>query len=353
VKNNEQYLQYTLEDFLNDDAFISWASGKEQDAAKAEFWSVFPSVYPAVAANYNFAVSVIRSYRAQEFWENKDSKAHLLERITATIQEQESRQPAKVRWLSTFMKAAVILLLISAGGYLIVNKFRAERQFVYTTGFGEKRTITLPDQSVVTLNAASSITYDHTWDDKKPREVWIEGEAFFDVQHLNKDTTRITPGQKFIVHSNGINIEVLGTSFNVRSRHGKTNVGLVTGKIKVDYQEGDVEKPGAVIMTPGDYIEYEDNKLVKTTKLEKPERIKRWTQVPLTFTDATLGEIIETLQDNYGYAVRVSEQSIMKLKIEGDINVTNVEELLTVITTTLNVKIDQRAEKHLVITSAK
>jgi ferric-dicitrate binding protein FerR (iron transport regulator) len=106
-------------------------------------------------------------------------------------------------------------------------------------------------------------------------------------------------------------------------------------------------------MLPGDYIEYADNQLVLAKKLDKPEKIKRWTQTQLAFTDATLEEIIETLQDNYGYVIKVKEQSLRKLKIEGDINVTNVEELLTVITTTLNVKINQPSEKELVISSVK
>ncbi len=106
-------------------------------------------------------------------------------------------------------------------------------------------------------------------------------------------------------------------------------------------------------MLPGDYVEYANNQLSVTRKLDKPEKIKRWTEIQLTFTDATLGEIIETLQDNYGYTVKVADASLRKLMIEGDINVTNVEELLTVITTTLNVKIDQPSKKELVITSGK
>jgi ferric-dicitrate binding protein FerR (iron transport regulator) len=347
--NNEKYTQYTLQDFLEDDAFIKWVSGKEQDAAAAQFWSDFSLLYPSAAKNFDFAVNVIRTYRSQEFLDNRNNKAHLLERITATIEEQNNRKPARIRWLSTWMKAAVILLLVTAGGYYLVHQFLNPSQTIIATGYGEKRTITLPDHSVVTLNAASSVTYKSEWKANEPREVWVEGEALFDVKHLNK-TTAV---QKFIVHSNGISVEVLGTSFNIRSRHGKTNVGLITGKIKVDYKLGTAAKPHAMVMLPGDYIEYADNQLLLTKKLDKPEKIKRWTQTQLAFTDATLGEIIETLQDNYGYNIKIKEQSLRKLRIEGDINVTNVEELLTVITTTLNVKINQPSEKELVISSVK
>jgi transmembrane sensor len=349
--NNEKYVTYRLEDFLDDDAFIKWVSGKEQDALAAKFWSEFPSQYPSAAANFDFAVSVIRTYRSQEVWENKDNKAHVLERITATIEANNNRRPALMRRMSTWMRAAVIILIAAAGGYLVYNKLGKPAQEIIATGYGEKRTITLPDHSVVTLNASSTITFNEKWDTASAREVWVEGEAFFDVKHLNRDTANIRPGQRFLVHSNGLTIEVLGTSFNVRSRHGKTKVGLVTGKIQIGF--GDKTAPEAVVMLPGDYIEYAGNRVLLTRKIDKPESIKRWTQVPLTFTDATLNEIIETLQDNYGYTVKVSEQSIKKLKIEGDINVANVEELLTVITTTLNVTIHQPSEKELVITSGK
>lgn len=347
--NNEKYSQYTLQDFLEDDAFIKWVSGKEQDAAAAQFWSNFSLLYPSAVKNFDFAVNVIRTYRAQEFWDNKHNKAHLLERITATIEEQSNRKPVRMRWLNSWMKAAVILLLVTVGGYFLVHQFTKSSQEIIATGYGEKRTITLPDHSVVTLNAASSVTYNREWKANEPREIWVEGEALFDVKHLNETTA----GQRFIVHTNGITVEVLGTTFNIRSRHGKTNVGLITGKIKVGYHEGAAAKPQAMVMLPGDYIEYANNQLLLTKKLDKPEKIKRWTQTQLAFTDATLGEIIETLQDNYGYVIKLKEQSLKKLRIEGDINVTNVEELLTVITTTLSVKINQPSEKELVISSVK
>jgi transmembrane sensor len=334
--NNDKYSQYSLQDFLDDDAFIKWVSGKEQDATAAQFWGNFSLLYPSAAKNFDFAVNVIRTYRSQEVWDNRNNKAHLLEKITATI---EAQPVTRVRWMSTWMKAAVIVLLVSVGGYYLVHQYIKSSQEIVATGYGEKRTITLPDHSVVTLNASSSITYNKVWNDKQPREIWIEGEALFDVKHLSK--------RSFLVHTNGITVEVLGTTFNIKSRHGKTNVGLITGKIKVENQKG------AVVMLPGDYIEYAGTQLVLAKKLDKPERIKRWTQTQLTFTDATLGEIIETLQDNYGYVVKVEDKSLKSLKIEGDINVTNVEELLTVITTTLSVKINQPSDKELVISSVK
>ncbi len=178
--NNDKYLKYSLQDFLDDDAFIKWVSGKEQDPVAAQFWSEFPVLYPAAAANFEFAVTVIRSYRSQEFWDNKDSKARVLERITATIATQGAR-PVRMRWLNNWVRAAAVALVISAGGYMIVNHYFRPHMEQIATGYGEMRTVTLPDHSTVTLNASSAISFNEVWNDEKAREVWIEGEAYFDV----------------------------------------------------------------------------------------------------------------------------------------------------------------------------
>jgi len=101
-------------------------------------------------------------------------------------------------------------------------------------------------------------------------------------------------------------------------------------------------------MLPGDYVEYGGKSLLSNQKLERPEKLKDWTRKEIIFTDATLEEIIETLQDNYGYTVETNNDQIRQLKIEGEINVANVDELLTVISTTLTVKVNKSSEKHLV-----
>jgi len=342
---NDRYISYTIQDFLDDDAFVKWASGAAaNDMETARFWEAFPEAYPAGAENFRQALQFIHAYRTQDITA-ADRKAELLSRITATIQEQRViATTGKVKWLRPWMKIAASLLLVVATGLLALQLLN--RKQMIATDYGEKRTITLPDHSVVILNANSSLHYADKWDTTTPREVWLEGEAFFDVAHINKDTQHVKPYQRFIVHSDGIIIEVLGTSFNVKSRRGKTNIGLVTGKIKVE-NSGNSDRP-AIVMLPGDYVEYGGKSLLSNQKLERPEKLKDWTRKEIIFTDATLEEIIETLQDNYGYTVETNNDQIRQLKIEGEINVANVDELLTVISTTLTVKVNKSSEKHLV-----
>ncbi|HEY0611636.1 MAG TPA: FecR domain-containing protein [Chitinophaga sp.] len=348
---NDRYISYTFQDFLDDDAFVKWASGAvADDAETARFWEAFPVVYPAGAENYRQALQFIQTYRTQDLVSTADRKAQLLARSTATIQEQPViATTGKVKWLRPWMKIAASLLLVVATGLLALQLLNRKQEIA--TDYGEKRTITLPDHSVVILNANSSLHYADKWDTTTPREVWLEGEAFFDVAHINKDTQHVKPYQRFIVHSDGITIEVLGTSFNVKSRRGKTNIGLVTGKIKVE-NPGNSDRP-AIVMLPGDYVEYGGKSLLSNQKLERPEKLKDWTRKEIIFTDAALGEIIETLQDNYGYTVETNNDQIRQLKIEGEINVANIDELLTVISTTLNVKVNKSSEKHLVFYLSK
>lgn len=111
---------------------------------------------------------------------------------------------------------------------------------------GQKSKIFLSDGSVVWLNAKSSISYFKHFTDSN-RIVTLEGEAFFDVA---KDS--LNP---FIVRTNGVTIEVLGTQFNVNSRNSKEEVAvaLVEGEVKVfsDYKN---DGGDATIILPGEGI---------------------------------------------------------------------------------------------------
>jgi transmembrane sensor len=164
--------------------------------------------------------------------------------------------------------------------------------------------------------------------------------------HINKDTLHISPSERFIVHCGSLNIEVLGTTFNVKARRGITDIALVTGKIRVNYAQQDVAGK-SVVMAPGDYIQYTAKRVMTARKIARPARIAVWKNDEISFTDASLKEIVETLEDNFGYAVSMKDSSLLALKIEGDISVGNVADLLDVVRTTLGVRIIQSSGKRI------
>jgi transmembrane sensor len=291
-----KYATYTLQNFLDDDFFIQWVinPGEETDL----FWNSVIDQFPDKKGTISQAAQIITTYRKQDTFYNEDRQALVWDRIKSGIMEQEAVKPRIIR-MPQYLRIAAMLFLVSSIGLALwlYNKDRT-----VTTSYGEVRTVTLPDQSTVVLNGNSTIKYAAHWE-KGPREVWINGEGFFKVRHINRDTLHIKTSERFIVHCSDVNIEVLGTTFNVKNRHNKTNVGLVNGKIRVDYFDSVLTSHNALVMKPGDYIEYAHKHLVEKRKLAEPVKITSWTQHLLRFNDATLDEITETLQDDYGYHV--------------------------------------------------
>ncbi|MEO5977973.1 MAG: DUF4974 domain-containing protein, partial [Chryseolinea sp.] len=123
-----------------------------------------------------------------------------------------------------------------------------------------------------------------------------------------------------------------------------TNIALLSGKIEVNYAHAPTPS-GGLVMLPGDYVEYAGQKLLTKKKLLRPHKAATWTVREITFTDPSVGDIMETLQDNYGYAVNVEDKDLMELKIEGEISVTSVQELIAVVSSTLGIRIEERGKE--------
>ncbi len=127
------------------------------------------------------------------------------------------------------LRIAAVFLLLVGGGWLFhryASQPKLEMIAVNTTT--QPLTDTLPDGSVITLNKLSSLTYPNRFDGNT-RTVQLNGEAFFNVTP-NKD-------KPFIVDVNGVIIRVVGTSFNVKSTAGKTEVIVETGRVEVSKQQ--------------------------------------------------------------------------------------------------------------------
>ena len=339
------YAEFQLQDFLEDDFFVQWVTRPDENSNS--FWESFGKAYPDKKEIVSKAAGMVRLYREQDFFGNEEKKQFVWERISETIEQSGSGQKNRLFRLPVFVRVAAAIIIVAGIAFWFSNKNDAET-YIVETAPGQIKTIVLPDNSHITLNGNSTLTYKRDWDDKAPREVWIKGEGYFDVQHLNKDSQHVKPSDRFIVHCDDVNIEVLGTTFNVKNRSGKTNVALLTGKIRID-DAANAGNTKPLMLVPGDYVEYAGKKLVVAKKLVKPGQVSSWASDEISFTDPTLKEITETLQDRFGYTVNAEDTMLLKLKIEGDITVSNVADLLDVVTTTLNVKVEQSANKHITI----
>ncbi len=337
------YAKYTLTEFLEDDSFIQWVINP--DPRSSAFWESFLINHPEKEAVVREASSLIRVYRKQQTFTNEERREDVWRRIDGSISRQAPVAGTVSRF--SFLKIAASAALLIASSIILWIYGNDPTQTI-TTAYGEVKAVTLPDQSIVMLNGNSVLTYEDNWHDHTPREVWIKGEAYFDIKHLNNDTTAVLPGERFIVHGNGIDIQVLGTSFNVKSRRNKTNIALLSGKIEVSYADPASVASGGLVMLPGDYVEYAGNKLLTKKKLTRPHKAATWTVREITFTDPSLNDIMETLQDNYGYAVNVEDQELMNMKIEGEVSVTSVQELLALVSSTLGIRMEETGKEIII-----
>ena len=135
------------------------------------------------------------------------------------------------RWIQITKYAAVIALLVtsSLGVYSLLNTPETQQMITANVKSGSKSEIILPDGTKVQLNGATTITYDVN--SSKQRLVQLSGEAFFDVAKKHEQT--------FLIETEKVQIEVLGTAFNVRSNEEVPfSLSVWRGKVKVSLKQG-------------------------------------------------------------------------------------------------------------------
>lgn len=232
--------------------------------------------------------------------------------------------------------AAASLLLLSAFllYYFVVSP---AGKLEYVNGYGKTQQITLPDGTLVALNGNSRLTFEEGWQAKLQqdtgfvREVWLQGEAFFEVKKMQRPT-------RFVVHTEALEVEVLGTKFNVNSREQKTRVVLNEGKVKVH-----VDDQPELVMQPGELVEiaHEEAKLEK--KQVNTANYSAWRHDELTFEAMPLSEIATMLRDSYGYQVNISAAiSEQQMLFTGKAPADNPELLLRMLEESFAIKITQK-----------
>jgi ferric-dicitrate binding protein FerR (iron transport regulator) len=163
----------------------------------------------------------------------------------------------------------------------------------------------------------------------------VNGEAFFDVVHKNKTGTPVQAAERFIVHLQNMNVEVLGTTFTINTRRNQEQVVLQTGSVKVQVKT----KPGIVYLQPGELINYnKSNKILSKVKTN-PTDCSLWKENRLKFDNTPLSEIIKLIEDDYGYRVQVTDSTLLNRSIGGTLSSENQQILFKALENMLDVKI--------------
>ena len=175
---------------------------------------------------------------------------------------------------------------------------------------GGEYNLVLSDGSKVFLNSMSKLIFPIRFTGEN-REVALEGEAFFEVA---KDKFK-----PFIVSIRGMKVEVLGTSFNIKSYadDSQSFTTLVEGKVKVSSgnQLADVN-----YLQPNQQAVYDASKSAIVIQEVDASQMVQWTKGRYTFTNQSLDEIMKTLARWYDFSYKFEDESLKSIRFEGGLN---------------------------------
>lgn len=293
----EELISKYLKNDLNREETLTLKSWLEKDPLNRK-------VFENMVGEWNLSEEIIAA-----------SRNRVLERIMAQEVPTPTYQlPARSNWSSLMKIAAVLVLGIGLGLIYMFSQTGSIQKPVVADNviiekesqFGQRLTFQLPDGSIVKLNAGSKLTFPKAFAANK-RTVTLTGEAFFEVERDEK--------KPFIINSGGVDVQVLGTSFNVKSYENESvEVAVKTGKVSVAERVGD-EK---VVLTPMQGASYDLN----TQELTKLENINEnlafgWMDQSLVFEEALFDDIIKALERWFDVEFEVKKELDKAKKFTG------------------------------------
>lgn len=243
--------------------------------------------------------------------------------------EAENKSKHQTVKLNVWMAiAASFLIVLSAIFYI---QHRLDTVTLKTAAFETKRFI-LPDQSRVTLNNNTLITYSkNNFKDERKLNL-INGECFLDVVHQST--------KPFSIHYEDFTITDIGTSFNVKLMQNRITVVVNTGMVELKIKN----KTNKTYLNAGESASYESSsKEIKTSKI-LDQNYKAYVNHDFQFNNTPLTEVIEALKNVFHQKIIIVDPMIETRRFTAEFKNQNLKNILLVISKTLNVKITSKKE---------
>jgi len=346
------YEFFTVSDFLADQKFKSWVL--DNDADSAAFWNSWLKEHPGKREEIEEARALL--YALQEKLEPVD-KREIDRRVAITLDQIRSRKPSSsplqkpVRPLLALISAACVAALVLVGWFLSgtghdhfifdqSEPVTGKRVVVRSSATGHEH-IVLEDGSRIVLAPGSELSYPDSFD-SLTREVYLKGEAFFEI---SRDVKR-----PFRVIAPDLLTEVLGTSFTVRSFESspEASVSVRSGRVSVltSPQKGEEqnlirgEKTG-MILNPNQEAIYrrDESKLIKRLTTT-PEIVITLPPAELIFDASPVSDVLSTISKRYGVSIVYNEDLLANCLFTGDLTDNSLYEQLDFISRIANARYD-------------
>lgn len=395
----DKYKDFSITDFLDDPDFLRWMTDPTPE--DEVFWRDFLMVYPSKKSQIQEARLVFKLLQSRE------SKMTLSEQyeLWNSIQ-QKSKFSGKQIILQLFKYAAILVLVFFSGAvsyYYYQNSFsRRTPQFadlypadggamviladgskvslkkdmseiLYSengdqlvvnsdtikqkpelkealnkviVSYGKKSMIVLSDGTKVWLNAGSQLVYPAFFSNDT-REVSLVGEAFFDVTK--------NPEKPFIVKASDVNVQVLGTRFDISAYPEDKIIQTVLeeGKINLKYEEnGLFKRDHTLSMTPNQMVEFDRSSRETASSIVNVSKYVSWKEGMLEFEKVNLNKALKQIERFYNVNITLGSEQIGEFKLSGKLDLKNTaEDVLNVIKLTLPVNWQRKANGDYVLTN--
>jgi transmembrane sensor len=338
------FTNYSINDFVADESFQAFVANADSEAGR--FWQAWLAEHPSQKIDADQAYALVQGLgRGSLYPVPTELKQQELLRLRQSL--HTSRPQPQLSWqrrTRLLVGTSAVALLAVVGWWQWPTTTSPTTQ--YLAGPNQQRTLTLPDGSVVVLNGNATLTTAAKWSATAPREVWLTGEAYFQVTHLAapavRDIAAAPVSAKFVVHAGGLDIAVLGTKFTVNNQPASTKVVLNSGKVAVDRHAWFAREN--LLMQPGDLVETSTAAPSLARRRVQPALYSAWTQGHLQLQQTSVRDIVQLLRDDYGWQVLVADSTMLNQTLTGLLPANNPDLLLPALAKSLGVQVTRTGD---------
>lgn len=276
----------------------------------------------------------------RQFWteaEGKELPVEIQNRMFRNIQsrihtetegKKEQRLVRKLQFRQWLPYAAAVVFLLGFATFVHLYMNLADQTENYSlqnykvlVDKGQRASVILPDGTKVWLNSHTELTYNGDYG-KKNRQVVLSGEGYFEVA---KDST-----SRFIVKAGEMEVEALGTTFNVKAYQEDKELTTTLFKGKVRTSVGKDE----VILKPDESLSFDKSSRRMIVSDELAAYARMWKDNELVFKGETMEEVAVMLDRLYNVKVRFASEKVKRYRFSGVIKNNSLENVIELISLT-------------------
>jgi len=352
---------YDTEDFACDHSFQQYC--REENESSVAFWTAWISQHPEKAdliISAKQLVVFLSAGQGNRLEQLSHLKRGLQQRtlLEVSLESTPTVQKHHTRKSRTYLTALAACLAIGVIGYFVIannplsNSYIHANKAEYSSTGVDRKTVILPDGSLITLNRNSSIILNPKFSRTK-RELTLTGEGFFEVTHDAE--------HPFFVHTEAVTVKVLGTVFNISAypqAKGETETSLFRGKVEVSLNgipgRTYILKPNEKLITKRvtEDSEMQDIALTATNlpeqHLNSKPRETAWLRNRLELSDERLEDIALKLENWYGIDIEFEDNEAKSYRYSGTFESETVLRALEALQLSYPFKIRSENEKILI-----